>query len=85
MIIIASLGIAIFAVLAMVVIFYIGIKIGQIVESSNKDIIQEKKIKPEKMTKEDKKKMEEMQEKFEKIWDNINGYDGTSASQKEVK
>ena len=85
MIIIASLFLAIFAVLAMVAIFYIGIRTGQAIESSNAGVIQEKKVKPEKVSKEDKKKIEEMQEKFEQIWGNINGYDGTSASQKEVK
>lgn len=85
MIIIVCLGIAIFAVLAMVVIFYIGIKTGQIIESCNKGDTFEKKIKQEKMSKEDKKKMEEIQEKFERVWGNINDYDGTSTSQKEVK
>lgn len=63
--------------LIMAVIFYLGVKIG-------KDMAG-KPVKQAKMSKAEKEEQAKVMEEFSNVWDNINNYDGTSESQKEVK
>lgn len=65
--------------LLMALIYFLGLKTGK--ELSK----QEKPIKQAKLTKEEKKEQAQVIETFNKAWDNINNYDGTPESQKEVK
>lgn len=63
----------------MAVIYFLGLKTGKELAK------QEKPIKQAKMSKEEKKEQAQIMAKFNDAWDNINNYDGTPESQKEVK
>ena len=65
--------------LIMAVIFYLGVKIGKDMAGIQKP------VKQAKMSKAEKEEQAKVMEAFGNVWDNINNYDGTSESQKEVK
>lgn len=62
----------------MAVIYFLGLKTGKELAK------QEKPVKQVKLSKQEKKEQAEVLENFNKAWENINNYDGTSISQKEV-
>ena len=64
--------------LIMAVIYFLGLKTGKELAK------QEKPVKQVKLSKQEKKEQAEVLENFNKAWENINNYDGTSISQKEV-
>lgn len=68
-------------------IFTEGIKLGKQLQQNgtNLSILPEKKEKTTKLTKEEKAKINEHIERTQKIWNNINNYDGSESSQEEVK
>ena len=65
--------------LLMALIYFLGLKTGKELAK------QEKPIKQAKISKEEKKEQAQIMAKFNDAWDNINNYDGTPESQKEVK
>jgi len=87
MIILISLIVNILATSIILAIFIAGIKLGKQLEQSgvNVSIIPEKTVKPPKPSKDEQKRINETLERTQTIWDNINNYDGTESSQKEVK
>ena len=68
-------------------IFTEGIKLGRQLEQKglNVSIMPEKKEKTVKLSKEEKKELDETLIRTQKIWNNINNYDGSESSQEEVK
>lgn len=65
--------------LIMAVIFYLGLKTGKELAGIQKP------VKQAKISKSEKEEQAKVMEAFGNVWDNINNYDGTSESQKEVK
>ena len=65
--------------LTMAVIFILGLKTGKELAGIQKP------VKQAKMSKTEKEEQAKVMEAFSNVWDNINNYDGTSESQKEVK
>lgn len=65
--------------------FFLGLRIGRLVTKSgvsvDEKIIAKPTIKEKKPTKEELKELKKMED----IWNNINNYDGTESSQKEIK
>lgn len=64
--------------LLMALIYFLGLKTGKELAK------EEKPVKQVKMTKKEKQEQAEVMSKFNNAWDNINNYDGTPESQKEV-
>lgn len=79
MIILLSILTASAVALIMAVIFYLGLKTGKELAGIQKP------VKQAKMSKSEKEEQAKVMEAFGNVWDNINNYDGTSESQKEVK
>lgn len=65
--------------LIMAVIFILGLKAGKELAGIQKP------VKQAKLSKSEKEEQAKVMEAFSNVWDNINNYDGTSESQKEVK